>query len=305
MHRSIVLLLGVLTFSVFAGNEYLLPMKESRLVGSLKYYQVRKGDSVAEIARRYDVGFLSVLEANPGVDPFLPKTNSYLTLPTWLILPNVKPQGIVINLAELRLYYFPPDRSHTVYVFPIGIGRIGRETPTMTTVIKEKIENPTWTPTPNIRKEYLQKHGKTLPKVVPAGPNNPLGEYALRLAKGGGVYLIHGTNKKFGIGLRVSSGCIRMNPWDIKWLFTHVKIGTSVRIINRPLKYSVEPDGILYVEVHQPLSKTKAQKGRKKVVSAPKKLQKLVDDSFSKTRLKEALLSQRGIPTEIKDMDKK
>jgi L,D-transpeptidase YnhG len=162
-----------------------------------------------------------------------------------------------VNLAELRLYYFPPGEN-IVQVFPIGIGLQGLETPVMETRVGQKIPNPTWTPTPGIRKRSLER-GITLPPVVPAGPNNPLGRFALRLAHGNGEYLIHGTSAPDSVGLRVSSGCIRMNAPDIKALFAQVRTGTPVRVINEPIKYSIEPNGMRYVEVHRPLSPEEEQ----------------------------------------------
>ena len=301
MFRSILLsLICMLSVAAYA-IEYQRPEADSKLVGTMEYYQVNKGESLSDIANRYNVGFLSLLEANKGVDPFLPTPGTLLTIPTQLILPDVKREGIVINLAELRLYYFPEDDDSRVYVFPIGIGRVGRATPEMVTRISQKIENPTWTPTENIRKEYREKHDIELPAVVPAGPENPLGEYAMRLGHGNGQYLIHGTNKDFGIGMRVSSGCIRMNPWDIEWLFPQVPQGTTVRVINQPLKQTVEPDGSLYVEVHQPLSRTEEQVGAHKKVKPPKSLKVAVEgDQAAKKRLKSELAHQSGVPLELK-----
>lgn len=198
------------------------------------------------------------MAANKGVDPFLPAENYVLTIPTRIILPDVPRKGIVINLAELRLYYFQPDKN-LVHIFPVGIGRIGRDTPEMETSISQKKRNPTWKPPKSIRKEYREK-GIDLPTIVPAGPDNPLGNYAMRLAYGIGEYLIHGTNKDFGIGLRVSSGCIRMDPKDIDWLFPKVNLGEKVRVINEPIKVALEPDRSVFVEAHEPLTRSDGSK---------------------------------------------
>lgn len=299
MRRLLLMLLaGVMSCSVQA-VEYQKPDADSKLVGVMEYYQVVRGDSLLDIANKYNIGLLQLMAANPGVDPFLPTPGSLLTVPMQLVLPNAKRQGIVINLAELRLYYFPKD-SEKMYVFPIGIGRVGRETPKMTTSISQMIENPTWTPTANIRKEYREKHNIELPGVVPAGPENPLGEYAMRLSYGSGQYLIHGTNKDFGIGMRVSSGCIRMNPWDVEWLFTQVGRGTRVQIINQPVKHTVEPDGSVYVEVHEPLSRSENQKGEFKTVKAPDSLKAEVAGSDNAYQnLEVALLKQSGVPQRL------
>ncbi|WP_299022012.1 L,D-transpeptidase family protein [uncultured Photobacterium sp.] len=301
MFRSLLISIACMMSVAVNAIEYQRPDADSKLVGTMEYYQVNKGESLADIANKYDVGFLAVMEANKGVDPFLPTPGTLLTIPTQLILPDVQREGIVINLAELRLYYFPADDSDHMHVFPIGIGRVGRETPQMTTQISQKIENPTWTPTANIRKEYREKHDIELPAVVPAGPENPLGEYAMRLSHGKGQYLIHGTNKDFGIGMRVSSGCIRMNPWDIEWLFSLVPEGTKVRVINQPLKQTVEPDGSLYVEVHQPLSSSEEQVGTYKSVEPTELLVSSVEnDDTATNRLHSALYLQTGIPMELK-----
>lgn len=238
-----------------ASNIYQLPPANSRLIGeNIQVIVPNDGEPLETIAAKYKVGLLGMLEANPGTDPFLPTPGSVLTVPLQMLLPDTPREGIVINLAELRLFYFPKG-SNTVIVYPIGIGQLGRNTPIMVTRISQRIPNPTWTPTANIRK-YYAADGITLPKVVPAGPENPMGLFALRLAKGRGEYLIHGTNADFGIGMRVSSGCIRLRPDDIEKLFNMVPVGTRVQVINEPIKISVEPDGKRYIEVHQPLSRT-------------------------------------------------
>ncbi|WP_312210829.1 L,D-transpeptidase family protein [Pseudescherichia sp.] len=238
-------------------NTWPLPANGSRLVGENRFHLVENdGGSLEAIAKKYNVGFLALLQANPGVDPYVPRAGSVLTIPLQTLLPDVPRQGIVINLSELRLYWFQPGKNQ-VTVYPIGIGQLGGDTltPTMVTRVSDKRANPTWTPTANIRARY-KAQGVDLPAVVPAGPNNPMGHHAIRLAAHGGVYLIHGTNADFGIGMRVSSGCIRLRDNDIATLFRQVTPGTPVNIINAPVKASVEPDGTRLVEVHQPLSKS-------------------------------------------------
>ncbi len=237
-------------------NTWPLPPAGSRLVGENQFHVVENdGGSLEAIAKRYNVGFLALLQANPGVDPYVPRPGSVLTIPLQTLLPDVPREGIVINLAELRLYYYPPGKS-SVTVYPIGIGQLGGDTltPTMVTTVSDKRANPTWTPTANIRARY-KAQGIDLPAVVPAGPDNPMGHHAIRLAAYGGVYLLHGTNADFGIGMRVSSGCIRLRDGDIETLYKVITPGTKVNIINTPIKASVEPDGRHLVEIHQPLSK--------------------------------------------------
>jgi len=237
-------------------NTWPLPPAGSRLVGENKFHVVENdGGSLEAIAKKYNVGFLALLQANPGVDPYVPRAGSVLTIPLQTLLPDAPREGLVINLAELRLYYYPPGKKE-VTVDPIGIGQLGGDTltPTMVTTVSDKRANPTWTPTANIRARY-KAQGIDLPAVVPAGPDNPMGHHAIRLAAYGGVYLLHGTNADFGIGMRVSSGCIRLRDGDIETLFRVITPGTKVNILNTPIKVSEEPGGKRLVEIHQPLSK--------------------------------------------------
>nr|WP_250885695.1 L,D-transpeptidase family protein [Shewanella jiangmenensis] len=235
---------------------YPLPEKESRLIGENQFYVVPDDKRTLEdIANQFQLGLSNLIEANPGVDPFLPKPGSTLIIPHQLILPDAPRDGIIINIAEMRLYYYPKGKK-TVEVLPIGIGQVGRDTPeNWVTSVQRKRANPTWTPTPRIRKEYAAK-GVTLPAVWPAGPDNPMGLFALYI---GNLYAIHGTNATFGIGLRVSQGCVRLRHEDIEHLFNTVPVGTRVQFVNQPVKATVEPDGGRYLEVHQPLSRTEAE----------------------------------------------
>ena len=236
---------------------YPLPPEGSRLVGSVQVVTVPQGNTLPleAFAAQYGQGLSNMLEANPGVDPFLPKAGSELVIPQQVILPDTVRQGIVVNVAEMRLYYYPKD-SNTVEILPIGIGQAGRETPrNWVTAVERKQEGPTWSPTPNTRREYA-KEGKTLPAMVPAGPDNPMGLYAIYIGK---LYAIHGTNANFGIGLRVSQGCIRLRNDDIKYLFDNVPVGTRVQLIDQPVKATVEPDGSRWIEVHEPLSRNRAE----------------------------------------------
>ncbi len=300
MLRKLLILCCCVSSTVWA-RSYELPPEGSAIVGRTQFHQIQQGESMADIATHYDVGFLALMAANQGVDPFLPPVDYVLTIPTQVILPDVKREGVVINLAELRLYYFDPEYD-LVHIFPVGIGRIGRDTPEMVTKISQKRPNPTWTPPSSIRKEYLEK-GIKLPVVVPAGPDNPLGEFALRLAHGSGDYLIHGTNKNFGIGMRVSAGCIRMSPPNIEWLFEQVNLGEKVTIINVPVKISLEPDRSVYIEVHEPLTRSD---GSKKELGIPQDLiwwLQAMDQSEAKARA--AIWAQNGVPVEIVDLQER
>ena len=236
---------------------YTLPPEGSRLVGTPIIITVPEGNTLPleAFAAQYGQGLSNLLEANPGVDPFLPKSGTRLVIPQQLILPDTVREGIVVNVAEMRLYYYPPG-SNTVEVLPIGIGQAGRETPrNWVTAVERKQEGPTWSPTPNTRRAYATE-GKTLPAFVPAGPDNPMGLYAIYIGR---LYAIHGTNSNFGIGLRVSQGCIRLRNNDIKYLFDNVPVGTRVQLIDRPVKVTTEPDGSRWVEVHEPLSRNRAE----------------------------------------------
>ncbi len=281
-------------------NVYPLPEDGGRLIGQIQHHQVKKGDYFKTIADTYNIGILELMESNPGVDPFLPTPGSTLTIPTQMLLPDVPRKGVVINLPELRLYYFPRNKKE-VHVFPIGIGRIGRETPEMVSKIKSRIPQPSWTPPKSIREEHLRERGEVLPRIVPAGPDNPLGEYAIQLAYGDGSYLIHGTNKDFGIGMRVSSGCVRLNPKDIEWLFNQTKYGESVRIINQTVKTSAEPNGDMVIEVHSPLSKSESEMQLKKTLKLTNGIVKFLgQESIDNQKANDALLTQNGLPINVR-----
>lgn len=204
----------------------------------------------------------------------------------------------MVNVAEMRLYYYPPEGT-TVEVLPIGIGEAGRETPrNWVTAVERKQEAPTWTPTANTRREYA-KRGESLPAFVPAGPENPMGLYAIYIGR---LYAIHGTNANFGIGLRVSQGCIRLRNDDIKYLFDNVPVGTRVQIIDRPVKYTLEPDGSRWLEVHEPLSRNRAEYESDRKVPLPMNtgLQAFVQgEGVEANRASEVMLRRSGMPVNI------
>ncbi|WP_110025360.1 L,D-transpeptidase LdtC [Mangrovibacter plantisponsor] len=296
-----MLLLASLWSGFSDAQTWPLPAPGSRLVGANQFHVVQDdGGSLEDIASQYGVGFLALRQANPGVDPWLPLAGTVLTIPHQVLLPETPREGIVVNLAELRLYYYPPG-SNQVAVYPIGIGQLGGDTftPTMVTRVSEKRANPTWTPTKNIRARYLAQ-GIELPAVVPAGPDNPMGHHAIRLAAYGGVYLIHGTNADFGIGMRVSSGCIRLRDGDIETLFRQVTPGTPVRIINEPVKTSQEPDGLYWVEVHQPLSQSLDDDPQTLPLTLSGRSQSLLDSPAVNAGVTEQSMNLRaGMPVNI------
>jgi len=228
----------------------------SDVVGEMQTTTVQAGESLGEIGRRFDVGVYEMIEANPSLDPWVPKPGSIVVVPTQFILPATPRKGIVLNLAEMRLYYYHPDKP-LVTTHPIGIGKKGWHTPLGKTYISNKKKHPPWHPPESIRQEHLAK-GDVLPPVVSGGiADNPLGLYALYLHKKGlsekGDFLMHGTNRPAGIGVRGTHGCIRLFPEDIESLFYIVPIGTLVLIIHEPYKVGWH-NNHLYLESHQPLT---------------------------------------------------
>ncbi|MEF3090266.1 MULTISPECIES: L,D-transpeptidase [Raoultella] len=293
-------LLFILSSQSVLAVSYPLPPEGSRLVGSPQTITVPDGNTLPleAFAAQYGQGLSNMLEANPGVDVYLPKSGSTLIVPQQLILPDTVREGIVVNVAEMRLYYYPPEGT-TVEVLPIGIGEAGRETPrNWVTAVERKQEAPTWTPTANTRREYA-KRGESLPAFVPAGPENPMGLYAIYIGR---LYAIHGTNANFGIGLRVSQGCIRLRNDDIKYLFDNVPVGTRVQIIDRPVKYTLEPDGSRWLEVHEPLSRNRAEYESDRKVPLPMTtgLQAFVQgEGVEANRASEVMLRRSGMPVNI------
>jgi lipoprotein-anchoring transpeptidase ErfK/SrfK len=259
----LLILLGMCT--PLMASVYDMGGLNKRLIGEPKKHTIVKGDYFQQIAEQYDVGFLALLAANPKHDPFLLKIGAEIIIPNQMILPFITRTGIVINLPELRLYYFSPEENK-VHVFPVGIGRQGLSTPLTSTVISEKRKDPIWRPTKEMQDRHFAEHGKYLAKEIAAGPNNPFGKYALRL--GTSEYLIHGSNKRFGIGMRASSGCIRLYDNDIKWLFDNVPVNTGVRVVNQPVKMSYENGDKQLIEIHQPLTDIEETNGNVIVTKA-------------------------------------
>ena len=235
-------------------DRFLLPPDGVDIVGNIQVTAARQQDTLSDIARRYDLGYEEIVAANPGVDPWLPGQDTRVILPTQFILPTQERQGLVLNLASMRLFYFPqaePGQPAEVITHPIGIGREGWRTPTGQTRITQKLEQPAWTVPASVRREHARL-GDPLPAIVPPGPDNPLGEFAMRLSRP--QYLIHGTNKPWGVGIRVSHGCVRLYPEDIAKLFPQVPVGVQVRIINEPYVAGRRDDGQLFLEAHEPLA---------------------------------------------------
>ncbi len=222
--------------------------EDSDVVGELRWVEARHEDTLHSLAREHGLGIRELQAANPDVDVWLPGEGTRVLLPTRFVLPPGPREGIVVNLAEYRLYYFPPGSS-AVFTAPVGIGQQAFGTPTLNTRVTDRIENPNWTPPESVRRAYAER-GIRLDRVVAPGPDNPLGDYAIMLDVPG--YLIHGTNRQIGVGSRVSHGCIRLYPEDIEELVWMIPVGTPVRFIHEPFKAGWEADELV-LEVHEPL----------------------------------------------------
>lgn len=223
------------------------------LIGELALGSTLQADTLSDLARAYDQGYLEMRWANPGIDPWLPGEETEILVPSLYVLPDAPHRGIVINVPEMRMYFFPRTKGKdrpSVHTHPISIGRQQWTTPHGVTKIVAKVKDPNWYPPKSIREEHAAE-GDPLPKVVPAGPDNPLGAFAMRLGLPG--YLIHGTNKPYGIGMRVTHGCVRMYPKDVEQIFGAVRVGTQVRIVNQPYKVGVAQNTV-YLEVHPHLA---------------------------------------------------
>lgn len=276
--RFVSLIAPILAFVGLPASaaEYVLP-KEHDMIGEVQRITARHEDTFVKIGRRYGVGYEELKLANPTVDAWLPGEGTEVVVPTRFVLPRAPREGIVVNIAELRLYYFPKDQPEKVYTYPISIGRMEWGTPLGKTTIVAKAENPSWYPPESIRKEHAER-GDILPRVVPPGPDNPLGKHALRLGLPG--YLIHGTNRPSGVGMRVTHGCIRMFPEDIEALFKMVPIGTPVRIVNQPFKLGWSENGALTLEVHPPLEE-EAESGMWTLTDLTREIVAVTEESFT------------------------
>jgi L,D-transpeptidase ErfK/SrfK len=233
---------------------YTLPADGSPVVGDDTSVTTVYADSLPDMAHHYSLGYFEIIRANPGVDVWIPGAGKQVVLPERRILPPGPREGIVVNLPEHRLYYYPPHRRGepaVVITYPVGIGKMDWRTPIGETRVIAKIRHPSWYPPKSIRKEHAE-NDDPIPAVVPPGPDNPLGDFALRLAAGNGEYMIHGTNNPIAVGMSVTHGCIRMYPEDVAALFPLIPVGTKVWLVNEPVKVAWV-DGKLLVEAHPPV----------------------------------------------------
>lgn len=301
--RHFVLSLGFFILSGCAAPE---PSFESRLatfkaggdvIGGMKVYEASREDTLIELARPNKLGFLELAVANPEVDPWLPGAGTKVVLPTAHVLPPGPREGLVINLAEQRLYHFNGAEVPTTY--PIGVGREGWDTPLGSTEVVRKRKDPTWHPPASARRE-----DPSLPRSVPPGPDNPLGSHALYL--GWAAYLVHGTNEPYGIGRRVSRGCIRLYPEDIARLYDAVPNGTPVHVLDEPVKLG-RANGELFLEVHPSLSQAAQieETGRFDEEALPAIESRIVAaaggaaDRLDWKAIKSALRNRQGVPVQV------
>jgi len=249
LSRFKILVMVLFASCATMANEFSIHDVNQSLVGDVEVVATTEGDTVITIAKQYNAGFNTLKSANPYLDMkkgFFPGT--LVTIPNQHLLPEGKREGIIINLPEMRLYYFPKN-GNEVQVYPIGIGKIGNTIPIKNTTIVRKAIDPKWMPTENIRKFNLEQ-GIVLPKVMRAGPDNPLGRYAIYTNLP--TYLIHSTIFPESVGKRASFGCIRMYESDIERFFPQMEKNITVYILNKPIKVAFQNDK-LYMEAHQPL----------------------------------------------------
>lgn len=273
------------------------PVLNGDILGEISEYYTWTPDTLLDIARGEELGLINLMSANPGVDPWLPGKGTHLILPTAHILPDAPRRGVVINVAELRLYLFKSDGE--VWSFPIGVGREGFSTPLGQSKVVRKKEAPTWYPTAAKRAEDPE-----VPAVVPPGPDNPMGEFALYL--GWPTYAVHGTNQPWAVGRRVTRGCIRLYPEDIAWVFEQVPVGTPVSVVDQPIKLGRRA-GEIYVEVHPSLKQVDQieEIGRAEPDSLPDNSAKIRAFAGSDSgrldwaAINQALAERKGYPIQI------
>src|SRR5277367_3000277 len=275
------------------------------VVGYVQRTVIGKEDTLPDVARRFDVGYEEMLTANPGVDPWLPGVGREVLIPTQFILPAAPHEGVVVDVAAMRIFYYPPHKKgepETVYTHPIGIGKVGWKTPEGTTKIVSRQKDPVWVVPKSVRAEHAED-GEVLPAQVPAGPDNPLGQYMFRL--GWQSYLIHGTNKPYGVGMRSSHGCIRLYPEDIAVFFELIPIGTKVTVVNQPYLFGWR-DGTLYFQAYTVMEDDSRNwsKDRKRLLAtllSPKLRAKIAehDEEIDWQRVGDLAHAPRAVPVPI------
>jgi L,D-transpeptidase ErfK/SrfK len=277
----------------------------SGVVGYVQRTVIGKDDTLPDVARRFDVGYEEMLMANPGVDAWLPGAGREVVVPTQFVLPAAPHEGVVVNVAAMRIFYYPPRKKgepETVYTHPLGIGKVGWKTPEGTTKIVGRQKDPIWVVPKSVRDEHAE-NGDKLPAQVPPGPDNPLGQYEFRL--GWPSYLIHGTNKPYGVGMRSSHGCMRLYPEDIAVFFDLIPIGTKVTVVNQPYLFGWR-DGTLYFQAYTVMEDDSRNwpKDRKRLLAnllSPKLRAKIAehDEEIDWQRVGELAHTPRAVPVPI------
>jgi L,D-transpeptidase ErfK/SrfK len=305
MKRAPLLSLLLLGFFATASHAtvYELPTDGSAVVGTDTHIKTVFKDTLLDIGRRNSLGYYEIIRANPGVDMWLPGEGTDIMLPGRRILPPGPREGIVVNLPEHRLYYYPKPKKGekpVVITYPVSIGKMDWKTPIGETHVIQKQKHPSWYPPEGVRKEHIA-NGDPLPAVVKPGPDNPLGDYAMRLAAGNGTYLIHGTNNPMAVGMAITHGCVRMYPEDVAALFPLIPVGTKVWLINEPVKVAFV-DGELLLEAHPPVD----DEGQNTAEPNMDLLSQKLDQALGTTTAaihwdfaKQALQAANGIPTVV------
>src|SRR5216117_3692171 len=276
---------------------YRLRAPAETVIGALRHYRIRAGDTLLDVARWFDLGYNEIVDANPGVDPWVPAVGTDVVVPTEWVLPCCTYQGIVVNIPELRLYYFRPapddPRTTLLTTYPVGLGRDDRRTPRGKFRVQSKQVKPTWYIPESIRREHIAERGDGRRSIPGGAPDNPLGDYRLQLTHR--LYGIHGTDVPWGIGMQATHGCVRLYPEDIERLFRLVEVGTPVEFTYQPVKVG-RRDGVAYVEVERDIYRyTRSLAGAARTALAREKLTGRVDG-----RLLDAVLgSPTGVPLRV------
>lgn len=303
---KIIIISLIISFPLLTVQAETLVLPESKsdsIIGDVYTTAANEEETLLDIGRRFDLGYDQIVRTNPGVDRWVPKQNARIVIPSRYILPDVSREGIVLNLAELRLYFYQTKNfiaPLSVMTFPVSIGRMDWKTPLGRTKIVKKERDPPWFPTQSLHEE-AEEEGSVLPEMIPGGsPDNPLGHFALRL--GVKNYLIHGTDerKSFGIGMRVTHGCIRMYPEDIEKLFELVSVGTVVTIIDAPVKVGWQGNS-LFLEVHRPVDPEEEEANSVSLSMVRELIQSKADELtvLEEKKIQEVLDLGNGIPTVV------
>lgn len=314
MYRFFLLILAITNLvvtSAIRAETWVLPPHDVDIFGQVRTTHASREETLLDIARQYDIGQIEILLANPTVDRWLPEDGAKVVLPSRYIIPHADRKGLILNLPEMRIYYFPePAKGEKpmIITHPVGIGRMDWVTPLGVSKIVEKKKDPTWTPPKSLQMDRIANGEQPYPNVVPPGPTNPLGRHAMRLSIGGGSYLIHGTIKPFGVGMRVSAGCVRMYPEDIEALFDKIPLGTQVQVVNQPIKVGWLLDS-LFIELHPPLEEDEEKFANYKQMTinalndflALKSSKKNITEDFEidQEALRKAIIEKNGMPVLI------